>query len=74
VIELQTSQPESEIDPELYSLLQSVSMENEPQPALTYHSSSKHQLTQQQVVEEAAIQEINSLEKAVRMQAVKRLA
>jgi hypothetical protein len=78
VIELQTSssQPESEVDPELYSLLQSVSLENEPQPALTYHSSSKHQLTQQQVapVEESAIHGINSLEKAVRMQAVKRLA
>jgi hypothetical protein len=78
VIELQTSssQPESEVDPELYSLLQSVSLENEPQPALTYHSSSKHPLTQQQVapVEEAAIHGINSLEKAVRMQAVKRLA
>ena len=73
---MQTSLPESEIDPELYSLLQSVSMENEPQPALTYHSSSKHQLAQSQVtvVEEAVIQGINSLEKAVRMQAVKRLA
>jgi hypothetical protein len=31
-----------DIDPELYALLQSISMESEPQPALTYHSAEKN--------------------------------
>ncbi len=30
-----------EVDPEMFSLMQAIGMENEPQPSLTYHSSER---------------------------------